>query len=146
MANVCGRSRMTFSTSWQTLPNTGSATLEFKCNGTVSLNGTRCSATQDPVQLRINGTEVVLYPGCTGSRSTNCMTSITPSGSTYKEYSDTGGSLLLCDAMGYSIFNSVADANPGTLGREIGVVQTGPVVYGTASGLKNYGTYVECAP
>ena len=150
-ANVCVAppGRLTFSTSWQLLPGTAGA-VEFRCVGTVtttSTGGTRCYRSGgDPVQLRLNGTSWVLYPGCDGLRSSNCMTSITPSGATYKDYQVNAGGRLLCDAMGWPLTNTLADKNPGTLATDVAVVQTGPTVIGTAYGLKNYGTYVNCEP
>lgn len=148
--NVCGGGRLIFSTSWQTIPNTGSQLVEFRCAGTVSTTtsgGTRCSLSGgDPVQLRIDGSVYDLYPGCDGDRPSNCMTSITPSGATYASWGLYSAGPLLCDAMGWSFSNSSNDNNPGTVGRPIAVVQTAPSVIGTASGLKNYATYVNCNP
>jgi hypothetical protein len=133
---------MLFTNSWQTLPNTGSNTFEYRCAGTVSLNGTRCSASTDPVQVRINGSTYVLYPGCDSNRN-NCVTT-TPSGATYSDDGYAAGPRLLCDAMGWSLSNSIADKNAGTVDRAVAVIETNPVIYGTDSAQKNYGTYVEC--
>lgn len=141
-ANVCGVTRMTFSSSWQTLPNTGSATIEYRCAGTVSLSGARCSSSQDPVQVRINGSTYVLYPGCDSNRN-NCVSTV-PSGASYVDDGYAAGGRLLCDAMGWSLNNSLADKNAGTTDRAVAVVQTNPTVYGTDSAQKNYGTYIEC--
>ena len=74
------------------------------------------------------------------------MTSLTPSTASYKDYELNAGGRLLCDAMGWTLAQTLADKNPGTTGRDIAIVQTGPTVIGTASGLKNYGTYVDCEP
>ncbi len=151
VANACvGPQRLVFTTSWQVLPGTGSTTVEFRCAGTVTTTatgGTRCFRSQgDPVELRISGTTWLLYPGCDGLRSTNCMTSISPSSATYKDYEVNAGGRLLCDAMGWPLANTLADKNPGTYAADVAVVQTGPAVIGTAQGLKNYGTYVNCEP
>jgi len=150
-ANACvAPPRLVFSTSWQTLPGTGSSTVEFRCAGTVTTTasgGTRCyRSAGDPVELRINGSTWILYPGCDGLRPSNCMTSITPSGATYKDYQVNAGGRLLCDAMGWPLANTLADKNPGSISNAVAVVQTNPAVVGTDPGLKNYATYVNCEP
>lgn len=149
-SNVCGgNSRLNFSNSWQVIPNTGSQTVEFMCNGTVTTTaagGTKCSGTE-PVRFRINGGSTYqFYPGCDGDRPSNCMTSITPSGSTYASWGLTAAGKLLCDAMGWPFSKGLSDNNPGTVDRPVAVVQTAPSVIGTDSGLKNYSTYVTCEP
>jgi hypothetical protein len=132
---------MLFTASWQTLPNTGTATLEYRCVGTVSLGGTRCSGT-DSLEVRINGSTYVLYPGCDSNRN-NCVTT-TPSSATYVDDGYAAGGRLLCRAMGWSLTNSISDKNAGTVDRAVAVIQTSPTIYGTDSALKNYSTYVEC--
>jgi hypothetical protein len=136
--------RLTFTSSFQALPNTGTNTIEFRCSGTISTaGGTRCSGT-DAVQVRINGSTYVLYPGCDGNRN-NCVTTV-PSSATFIDDDEAAGGRLLCDAMGWSLNNSLADKNAGVTDRYVAVVQTNPTVYGTDSAQKNYGTYVECRP
>ncbi len=150
-ANVCvAPPRLSFSTGWQVLPGTGASTVEFRCVGTVTTTatgGTRCyRSSGDPVELRINGSTWVLYPGCDGLRSSNCMTTLTPSGATYKDYEVNAGGRLLCDAMGWPLSNTLADKNAGTVSSAVAVVQTNPAVIGTDPALKNYLTYVNCEP
>lgn len=149
-ANVCGGgpARLYFTNSWQVIPNTGSPVVEVMCAGTISTTaagGTKCSGT-DAVRFRINGSAYAFYPGCDGDRPSMCMTSITPSGSTYAAWGLTVASKLLCDAMLWPYSKGLGDNNPGTVDRPIAVVQTNPAVIGTHPGLKNYATYVTCEP
>jgi hypothetical protein len=150
--NVCvsTTTRLNFSTSWQTLTTISGQTVQFRCAGTVSstaTGGTRCDLSSgDPVQLSIDGSTYVLYPGCDGLRNTNCMTSITPSTSVYKDDEVNAGGRLLCDAMGWTLANTLADKQPGTTSRWVAVVQATPSVTGNDSAVKNYGTYVDCEP
>ena len=99
------------------------------------------------MRIRINGSSTYqLYPGCSGARPSNCMTSITPTGATYADYGLLSASKLLCDAMGWPFSKGLSDNNPGTVDRAVAVVQTNPSVIGTDSGLKNYATYYDCEP
>jgi hypothetical protein len=151
-SNVCTTttSALLFKTTWQTLTTISGHTVQFRCAGTVSstaAGGTRCDiSTQDPVQLSIDGTTYVLYPGCDGNRNTNCMTSIDPTSAVYKDDEVNAGGRLLCDAMGWNLTSTLADKNPGTTSRLVAVVQSSPSVTGTDTAVKNYGTYVECDP
>lgn len=142
--------RLNFTTSWQVIPNTGNQVVEFMCSGTVTTTaagGTKCALSGgDPVRIRIDGSTYALYPGCDGNRPSNCMTSITPTGSTYAIYGLYSAGKLLCDAMGWPYSNALSDNNPGTVDRAIAVVQTAPSVIGTDPGLKNYSTYFTCEP
>ncbi len=144
---------MAFSASWQTLPNTGSSTLQFRCAGTVTTTatgGTRCSSSGGfPVEVRINGSTYRLYGGCTQNTTDyNCMTSITPSGASYLEAVPTSPGRLLCRAMGWPIDSTLTDriaTSSSAPAYSVAVLQTNPTVIGTAS-LANYSTYVDCEP
>lgn len=110
--------------------------------------GARCDrAGGDPVELQIGGALYPLYRGCGTTLQNQCMTSIVPDGGTFKDQTSTsGGYRLLCEAMGWRASNTLNDETRFDGGRGVAVVQTFPFVYGTATGVANTGTYIQCAP
>jgi hypothetical protein len=153
---ACPAGRTCFSNSWQSLPNTGTTQVQFICLGTVSVTatgGTMCQLSSgDPIQVKVNGSTYVHYPGCDSNAGDNCMLdnatgAVVPAGSVFKDYLlNTSGSRLLCDAMGWTLANTVADKNPGTTARGVTVVETNPLVWGYNTALMNFETYVDCEP
>jgi len=135
-----------FTTSYQTLPDTGSTSVQFRCAGTVADGGKRCNrntSTYDLVDLSIDGYTYDLYTACGNPVGSTGLSCLDATGS-FKHTDALAGLRLLCDAMGHDASLTEGYNDVLATGRWVAVVQADPFVWGDYGSPVNSSTYIRC--